>query len=269
MQTLVIYPGRFHPFHRGHRASYDYLTNKYGADTVHIATSDVQAPVTSPFSYADKVKMITSLGIPASHVVQVKNPYQAREIIDNLPDPENTVLIFAVSQKDMEGEGARFKFGVKKNGEPSYMQPLPANAKNLQPLTKHAYVEVTPTVNFKVRGADANSASQIRKMYADGNDADRDQIITDLYGEPFPSIREIFDQRLALTEKVQDLVYGTPIIDNNSMSSSASMTREHKEKMVRMLESVQRMERRVVESHQSINEDLRIDYIDEKKPRKI
>ena len=63
MNTIVIYPGRFHPFHRGHKASYDFLAKQYGPDNVYIATSDVQAPITSPFSFADKQKMISKLGI--------------------------------------------------------------------------------------------------------------------------------------------------------------------------------------------------------------
>jgi hypothetical protein len=196
MNLLVVYPGRFHPFHLGHKASYDYLAKKYGADNVYIATSDLQQPGTSPFSFSDKVAMMTKLGIPASHIVQTKNPYQVKEIVNSLPDPENTALIFAVSKKDMEGDSARFKFGTKKNGEPSYMQPLPENLKKLEPLTKHAYLDVTPTVNFKVRGQDANSASEIRKMYIKGNDADRDRIITDLYGTFYPDLRDIYDEKL-------------------------------------------------------------------------
>ena len=32
MNYLVVYPGRFHPFHQGHLASYNYLTKKYGDD---------------------------------------------------------------------------------------------------------------------------------------------------------------------------------------------------------------------------------------------
>jgi hypothetical protein len=204
MNYLVIYPGRFHPFHRGHLSSYEYLTNKYGPENVYIATSDVQAPITSPFSYADKVAMMTKLGIPASHIVQVKNPYQPKEITDNLP-PEaknDTALIFAVSAKD----GDRFTFGTKKNGEPSYIQPLPEDIKQLQPLTKHAYVDVTPTVNFKVRGVDANSASEVRKMYLKGSDADRDQIITELYGTYYPELRDMFDKKLGLVERAQGFI---------------------------------------------------------------
>ena len=247
MNYLVIYPGRFHPFHRGHLASYEYLTKKYGPGNVYIATSDVQAPITSPFSYADKVAMMTKLGIPASHIVQVKNPYQPKEITDNLPAEEknNTALIFAVSAKD----GDRFTFGTKKNGEPSYMQPMPEDIKQLQPLTKHAYVDVTPTVNFKVRGVDANSASEVRKMYLKGSDADRDQIITELYGTYYPELRDIFDKKLGVTERAQGFIK-----EARNMRTERSIAWLQK---VLILEQQAR--------HSPLTEDLVVDYLEEKK----
>jgi len=204
MRTIVIYPGRFHPFHRGHKASYDYLVKKFGTNNVFVVTSGLTEPVTSPFSFSDKVSMMTKLGIPSGNIAQVKNPYQAQEITSQIDDKDNTVLIFAVSAKDMQGPESRFKFGTKKNGEPTYLQPYPEDGKALKPMSKHGYVLVTPTVNFKVQGADANSASQIRKLYTDGNDADRDQIIADLYGEVNPELRDIFDKKLAAAPVNED-----------------------------------------------------------------
>ena len=200
MNYLVIYPGRFHPFHLGHKASYDYLVDKYGADAVYIATSDKQAPVTSPFTYSDKVQMMTKLGVPASHIVKVKNPYQATEITDNLgPEQKaDTVLIFAVSAKDAE----RFNFKPKKDGSPSYIQSLSSAGKKLKPMTKAAYIDITPTVNFQVRGKDASSATVVRQLFIDGNDSDRDQIITDLYGAVDTGLRDMFKQRLGVTDNV-------------------------------------------------------------------
>jgi hypothetical protein len=253
MNLLVVFPGRFHPFHLGHKASYDYLTKKYGADSVYIATSNVQAPATSPFSYSDKVAMMTKLGVPASHVVQVRNPYQAKEITDSLPDPGNTALIFAISEKDMAGEGARFKFGTKKNGDPSYMQPLPEHLKQLQPLTQHAYVDIAPTVNFQVRGADANSASEIRQRYIKGSAVDRDQIITDLYGTYYPELRDIFDQKLAASEKIQEFI--------------KEARKNHNTVAVNMLEKLLVLERQA-HSYGPV-ETLVEDYIEEKTTRKI
>jgi hypothetical protein len=203
MRTVVIYPGRFHPFHRGHKASYDYLVKRHGTDNVFVVSSDKQDPETSPFSFADKMSMMTKLGIPPGHIAQVKNPYQAQEIKSEIDDPENTVLIFAVSEKDMSGDSARFSFGAKKDGSPSYMQPMPADGKGMKPMTQHAYVAITPTVNFRVRGVDANSASQIRKEYISGNDADREQIIADLYGDMDAGIRDIFDRKLGTAQPVK------------------------------------------------------------------
>jgi hypothetical protein len=249
MRTIVIYPGRFHPFHRGHKASYDYLVQQFGAGNVFIATSDVQAPVTSPFSYSDKVTMMSKLGVPSGRIARVKSPYQATEITGQIDDKEHTALIFAVSEKDMQGDTARFKFGTKKNGEPSYMQPMPVAGK-LQPMSKHAYVMITPTVNFKVKGADANSASQIRKLYLDGNDADRDQIIADLYGEVEPHIRDIFDQRLAVTQNTQNLVAEARI--------------KNPGRAVALLEAISRLEKT---ANYIEFEDLSLDYINEKLSR--
>ena len=191
MQTLVIYPGRFHPFHRGHLASYQWLTKRFGEDSVFVATSVKQEPETSPFAFADKQMMMAKLGIPSGHVVQVKNPYQAQEITQNF-DPEDTVLIFAISDKDAE----RISFKPKRDGSPAYLQPFPDNGKGLLPMSKHGYAILTPRVDFKVQGQDADSASQIRKLYVKSNDAGRDSILVDLYGDADANLRKIFDQRL-------------------------------------------------------------------------
>jgi nicotinamide mononucleotide adenylyltransferase len=242
MRTVVIYPGRFHPFHRGHKASYDYLTQRYGDRNVFVVSSDKQDPETSPFSFADKMDMMTKLGIRPGQIAQVRNPYQAQEIKSQIDDPENTVLIFAVSEKDMTGEDARFTFGVKKDGTPSYMQPLPADSKGMQNMTKHAYVAVTPTVNFRVRGADANSASEIRKQYIAGNDADREQIIADLYGDMDSGIKDIFDRKLGT---------GRPV---EMVSESRS----------RIAKKINQLRERIAQLKEFATEEQSADYIEEK-----
>jgi hypothetical protein len=203
MRTVVIYPGRFHPFHRGHKASYDYLVKQYGADSVFVVSSDKQDADKSPFSFADKMDMMTKLGIPPGRIAQVKNPYQAQEITKEIDDKDNTVLIFAVSKKDMEGPEARFNFKPKADGSPGYIQPIPDDGK-LKPMSQHAYVAVTPTVNFQVRGANANSASEIRKEYIAGNNSDREQIIADLYGNMDTAIKDIFDRKLRAPATVNE-----------------------------------------------------------------
>ena len=217
MNYLVIYPGRFHIFHLGHKAVYDHLVKKYG-DNVYIATSNVQAPGTSPFSYSDKVAMLTKMGVPSSHILQVANPYATTEYTQSSADPENTVLIFAVGAKDQklvkDANGKviqrpRFTFAPKKDGSPSAIQPLPNNLKKCQPMsTGVAYADVVDTQEFKVLGKSADSASTVRKLYIEGNDADRTQIITDLYGAPYPELKDIFDQKLGVNKPQDAVIYG-------------------------------------------------------------
>ena len=224
MRIVVIYPGRFHPFHRGHKASYDYLVKQYGADNVFVVSSDKQDADKSPFSFDDKLDMMTKLGIPPGRIARVKNPYQAQEITKEIDDKDNTVLIFAVSEKDMSGPDARFNFKPKADGSPGYIQPISDDGK-LKPMSQHAYVAVTPTVNFQVRGADANSASQIRKEYIAGNDADREQIIADLYGNMDAGIKDIFDRKLR-----------APVAVNESRARIAKKINQLKERIAQLRE---------------------------------
>ena len=256
MNYLVIYPGRFHPFHLGHKASYDWLTKQFGENSVYIASSNVQDPDTSPFTFADKVAMMTKLGVPVGHIVNVKNPYQATEITSSLADEEkqNTALVFAVSAKDAE----RFSFAPKKDGSPSYLQPLPENKKGLKPMTKCGYIAITPTVNFKVKGVDANSASQIRKLYLDGNDADRKQIITDLYGAPDAELQAIFDERLGVNNPQEGIIYGQEGV--YAGDGPVSVMRESR--MAKLQENIQMLRYQL----EALRESQ--DYIDERRPRK-
>ena len=261
MNYLVIYPGRFHIFHLGHKAVYDYLVNKYQplGGSVYIATSDIQAPITSPFSYDDKVAMLTKMGIPASHILKVANPYSIAEYADNLPDADDTVLIFAVGAKDQQLvkdangkviQRPRFNFNPTRTGEPQKVQPLPEKLTQCRPVAdKVAYVDVVPTQNFKVRGVDATSASEIRKMYLKGNDQDRNQIITDLYGAPDPHLRDIFDKKLGVTERAQGFI-----------KEARNMRTE---RSVAWLQKVLILEQQA--QHSPLTEDLVVDYLEEKR----
>ena len=261
MNTVVVYPGRFHPWHKGHKSSYDYLVNKFGANSVYVATSDVQAPITSPFTFQDKVEMMTKTGVPVSKIARVKNPYQAQEITQEIPDPEDTALVFAVSEKDMLGKDARFRFGKKRDGSPSYMQPYPKSGK-LKPLTQHAYVFITPTVNFKVKGKDANSASAIRELYMQGNESDRKNIIHDLFGNDDGGLQQIFDQRLLPAKAAKEIVYKAAPIDSNVLDKVEPI---RESKIDRLVKVILEAERKASISDSSFTEDLVSDYLEEKR----
>lgn len=188
-RTIAIYPGRFHPFHKGHKFVYDYLASKY--DAVFIATSDKQEEG-SPFSFEEKKRMMMLTGVPSKSIVNTRQPYVPNEILDKL-DPSNTAAVFGVGKKDMEEGNPRFKVGLKKNGEPTYYQH---NKDTRETFDKHGYLEVVPTQKFTVLGEPATSATELRKQYATLNDEQAKQFVNDLFGSFDQTVMQIMDKKL-------------------------------------------------------------------------
>jgi cytidyltransferase-like protein len=212
MQIIAIYPGRFHPFHKGHASSFNQLAQKFGLDNTYLAISAKQEQPKSPFSAQDRAKMAVSLGIPSKNIIAVRNPYAAQEYIDQLNlDPEKTAIVFGVSKKDMEGEPAmgippdpRFSFKAKKDGSPSYLQPF--NKTKVDPMSQHGYVMSTDVAEFPIAGKSMRDASAIRSAYAGADEKTKMRILTDLYGDAAEKMKQVFDNNLQVTESIRRLI---------------------------------------------------------------
>jgi len=194
---LVIYPGRFQPFHKGHHAVYEYLTGKFGRNNVFIATSNKTDNGKSPFTFAEKAYFMQLTGVPADRIVQATNPYQIENILQtsNIQvDPQSTVVIFAVSEKDM-AEDPRFSFKTKKDGSQPYFQPL-KNIKDTVSMDQHGYIMTVPTFDFTVAGAPMRSGTELRKLYADSDEKGRQTIIADLFGRYTQEAEQIMNSKI-------------------------------------------------------------------------
>ncbi len=209
MNTIVIYGGRFHPPHKGHKSVYDHLVKQFGEGSVYVVSSNKQAPVSSPFEFEQKKKLWTFLGVPNNHIVQVKNPYMPKEVTDHI-DTANTSIVFAVSAKDAE----RFTFKPKKDGSPSYMQPFGPDRKSID---EGGYILIVPTIEFDVLGKPVQSASEIRGMYIRSSNANRVQILKDLYSKVSAPIKAMFDKQLSLTETIMKLVSNRTLVEGTQM----------------------------------------------------
>ena len=197
---VAIYAGRFHPFHKGHKAVYDSLVGKFGADNVFIATSGKQNDTDSPFSFKEKAAMMMLTGIPGKSISQEVSPYKPENILKKFsPD---TAVVFAVGKKDMD-ESPRFKPGLKKDGSPTYYQTLDGKkVADLEGYEKHGYLIVAPTVKFTVLGEPATSASELRARYGKLDDEQRGKFIEDLFGSYNDVIQKVLDTRLGeVTER--------------------------------------------------------------------
>ena len=214
-RTIVVMPGRFQPFHIGHKKAYQWLKKRF--DEVYIATSDKIDLPKSPFSFDEKVEMIMATGISDKAVVKTRSPYRAVEVTENF-NPGSTILVYAVSQKDMTGENPRFTFEPKRDGSLSYMQPF--QTEGLRPILEHAYVLTIPVFEFNILDKPVISATQIRKKFIESNTSNRIKIIEELYGEFNEEIFEIFERKLKIADAVTES-------NNNGIYKSLSFDSEN------------------------------------------
>lgn len=171
MSMIVIMPGGFHPFHAGHFALYQSAKQAFPNAEVYVAATNDMSE--RPFPFALKEKLAKLAGVEPGHFVQVKNPFQSKEITQNY-NPDQDVLVFVRSEKDRNEQPK--PGGTKKDGSPAYFQPW--TGKNVQPFGKHAYMAYLPTVEF---GPGITSATQIRKAWPTLNDKRKTALVMSLY----------------------------------------------------------------------------------------
>ena len=201
MKAVVIYSGRFQPFHNGHKQVFDHYASKVGAANVHIATSGRQDMPERPFSFKEKQQIMIASGIPPSQITQTVRPFAPTEITSKL-DMDNTALIFPQGEDDAN----RF-------ANSSYMQPYRKG--HLEPGSKHGYTNSLPRFDFKVLGNTVNSGTEFRKLYASANDHQKAQILTDMYGaKSTAELKKLFDKRLNSSVMESLLIEYTEFLGN-------------------------------------------------------
>jgi hypothetical protein len=177
---------------------YEFLASKFGRNNVFIATSNKVDGEKSPFTFSEKAYFMQLAGVPADRIVQATNPYQIENILQtsNIQvNSANTVVIFAVSEKDM-AENPRFKSWTKKDGSPAYFQPL-QDIKNTKNMTEHGYILTVPTFDFNVLGQPMRSGTELRRMYIEADAKTRQAIIKDLFGKYTAEAEQIMTNKLA------------------------------------------------------------------------
>ena len=211
-QIVVIYPGRFQPFHKGHAMVFSRLIAKFGRNNVFVATSDKRNEKNDdafderyPFTFAEKAYFMQLAGVPDDRIVQASNPFQVKSVMasDRIPvsNPENTIIIFAVSEKDMiddptSGQKPYFSFKPKKDGSESYYQPIPKNIAETENMNLHGYIMTVPVFEFNVLGKPFTSSTEVRDLYRNSDTKTRQQIITDLFGKYTAEAEQIMTDKL-------------------------------------------------------------------------
>ena len=172
---ICIYPGRFQPMGKHHVEVFKALQEKFGSDDVYIATSDVPKkpdPVKSPLNFEEKKSVMLMHDIPRKQIIKCVNPYKAEEIVSKF-NPKDTVVVFAVGEKDMKDD-PRFKITDK-----SYFKFFDkTEQKDLKGYLENGYLTVAPHTEFVVKAQNdagkkvslnISSGTQIREILASGD----------------------------------------------------------------------------------------------------
>ena len=156
---VVVYAGRFQPFHKGHYATYSHLVKKFGKNNVYIGTSNKTDNQKSPFNFKEKVMIMnTMFGVPKDKIVQVKNPYQPTEVMGKF-DEDTTAFITVVGKKDASRLGGK------------YFTPYKDNL-DFEGYRDRGYVYIAP------EGGGGVSGTEVRMGLRRGSDEDKKQFFS-------------------------------------------------------------------------------------------
>jgi hypothetical protein len=194
-KVVVVYSGRFQPFHKGHYATYDNLVKKFGKDSVYIGTSNVTDSKKSPFNFKEKKAIMTNMfGIPSSKIANIRNPYAPEEIL-NKYDEDTTGLIVVVGEKDQNRLSGKYF--------------APYKGKVTEPYLDRGYVYASPATANPISGTD------VRYWLSAGSAADRKKNFTKAYPRfdeqifklitlKLKGLKECINEEIKLNVKVGD-----------------------------------------------------------------
>ena len=211
-QLVVLYPGRFQPFHLGHREVFEALQSKFGRDSVYIATSNKVEPPKSPFNFSDKTVFMNAAGIPSDRIIEVTSPYKLPEPQFN---PANTIFIVAVGSPDKE----RLRpDSVKKDGAPGYYKTFESIDKCVT-ADKHGYVIIADErhklITVNGQQVDVSHGTQSRAAWnAVRNDPKaRSEFLMQMYGRDDAELGRILDK---IPQTVAEDAAGVGVVKNGN-----------------------------------------------------
>jgi hypothetical protein len=209
-QLVVLYPGRFQPFHLGHREVFASLQNKFGRDSVFIATSNKTELPKSPFNFSDKTVFMNAAGISSDRILEVASPYKLPEQFN----PENTIFIVAVGAPDRD----RLKpDSVKKDGNPSYFKTF-TNLSECTTADQHGYVIIAEerhkVIEINGQKIDVSHGTQSRAAWNSvrNDPKQRSQFLLQMYGRDDPELGRILDK---IPTTVNEEAAGVGVVKNS------------------------------------------------------
>jgi cytidyltransferase-like protein len=226
LQLVVLYPGRFQPFHLGHGEVFRSLQSKFGRDSVYIATSNKVEPPKSPFNFSDKTVFMNAAGVPSDRIIEVTNPYKLPEPQFN---PANTIFIAAVGAPDQD----RLRpDSVKKDGSPGYFKTFESLDK-CTTADKHGYViianERQKVITINGQTVDVSHGTPARAAWnaVRDNPKLRSEYLLQMYGRDDAELGRVLDK---IPQAVNEEAAGVGVVADKKQAQdprySMSLTKD-------------------------------------------
>ena len=187
-KIIAIYPGRFQPMGQHHAEVFKKILENPNYDEVFLATSDAvnmsekDGTPKSPFTFEEKSQIIQSHDISPDRIIKVKNPYNAKEVLQNY-DPEEYSVVYLVGEKDMQ-EDPRFQ---KTHGTTSEGWTWD--------------IDVAPHIEIDIPGLGEMSGTTIRKALKTAEPEDFESIM----GFYDPLVYDMIKSKLSPEEQLQEV----------------------------------------------------------------
>ena len=223
-RLVVVYPGRFQPFHLGHLAVFQQLQGRFGRDNVYVGYCSAQRKKESKgdpkyFDGAETRMFMHAVGIDDDRIKDISGAdnnfmYGAAGWSKVVPfDPENTVLILAIGEPDADkleldaryteftptGKRSRIPPG-KQVGDEKPLKTLPKNLAECNTADQFSYVTVVPEVHKQIEiGGEAVDVSHGRLVRAvwnrvRKNAGQRAELLQQMFGRNDAELGRILDK---------------------------------------------------------------------------
>lgn len=191
LRPVVIYGGKFQPFHSGHYEIYEKLVDEFGNDNVFICTTDINKSKLKQKSYSEnhiftfdeKVKIMEIMfNIPAKQIIKAsRTPYLPSW--KEIPvEGSNYVYITVCGMKDKD------RFNRLGNENMVFEQYEPGM--QLQSCLDHKYYYIVENEKINL------SATEVRNYFREHNEQEKIEFFKDIYGKFNQEIFDLVNNRI-------------------------------------------------------------------------
>ena len=191
LRPVVIYGGKFQPFHSGHYEIYEKLVDEFGKDNVFISTADINKAKLKQkaysenhiFTFDEKAKIMeTMFNIPAKQIIKAgRTPYLPSW--KEIPvEGSNYAYITVCGMKDKD------RFDRLGNENMVFEQYKPGM--KLQSCLDHKYYYIVENEKINL------SATEVRNYFREHNERQKIEFFKDIYGKFNQEIFDLVNNRI-------------------------------------------------------------------------